>query len=131
MAAALKEATDNMESTNKKLKNMEEEFLGRLKSADIDFIRNGATDHVFGNINISIKNEEVEALLHRLDLKGIAIATGSACDSQFTAISHVIEAIGVSKDYAKGTIRVSFGADNKEDDAIKVADALIEILNKA
>ena len=63
MAAALKEATDNMESTNKKLKNMEEEFLGRLKSADIDFIRNGAKDHVFGNINISIKNEEGEALL--------------------------------------------------------------------
>lgn len=49
---------------------MEEKFLGRLKSADIDFIRNGAKDH----INISIKNEEGEALLHRLDLKGIAIA---------------------------------------------------------
>lgn len=48
-----------------------------------------------------------------------------------TPISHVIEATGISKDYAKGTIRVSFGADNKEDDAIKVADALIEILNKA
>lgn len=68
--------------------------------------------------------------MHRLDLKGICISTGSACDSVNTQVSHVIRAIGVPKEYAQGTIRISFGADNAESDASEVATALIEILRK-
>lgn len=67
-------------------------------------------------------------LLHRLDLKGISVSTGSACDSVNTQISHVIKAIGVSAEYAEGTIRVSLGRDNTETDAVVIAEALVQIL---
>lgn len=63
-----------------------------------------------------------------MDLKGISISTGSACDSVNTQISHVIEAIGVSDEYAQGTIRISLGKNNTEDDVLKIAQALSEIV---
>jgi cysteine desulfurase len=67
-------------------------------------------------------------LLHRLDLRGISVSTGSACDSQNTKISHVLQAINLSEDIAKGTIRISLGKLNKEEDATYIADSLINIL---
>ena len=67
-------------------------------------------------------------MLHRLDLKGICVSTASACDSVNTQISHVLQAINTPKDYAEGTIRVTFGADNTEKDAIEIAKAIKAIL---
>ena len=101
-----------------------------LSKAGIDFIRNGADNHLPGNISISIKNASGEMLLHRLDLKGICISTGSACDSVNTQVSHVIQAIAVPEDYAAGTIRISFGRDNQESDAQEIADAIVNILQR-
>ena len=50
--------------------------------------------------------------MHRLDLVGTAVATGSACDSKNTVLSHVIAAISVPDAYARGTIRITLGMDN-------------------
>jgi len=64
--------------------------------------------------------------MHLLDLKGICISTGSACDSINQKLSHVIKAINLPDEYAKGTIRVTFGKNNTEQDAIDVASAIIK-----
>lgn len=129
MATALKKYCTQMQQDTQKLKKMEQILLEKLNAANIDFIRNGGKNTIPGNISLSIKQVEGEMLLHRLDLKGICISTGSACNAQNTQISHVIKAIGVPLKYAKGTIRISFGAQNYEHDAEIVADALIQILN--
>lgn len=128
MARALKNNYDMMQKTTEKLRFMESSFIDILKKADIDFIRNGSDNRVPGNINISILGASGEMLLHRLDLMGISISTGSACDSINTQVSHVIRAIGVPQEYAEGTIRISFGRDNKQEDAVKVANAIIKII---
>lgn len=128
MAAALKKNCGCMEQTQKKLKNLENKFLDVLDVSGIDYIRNGDIHHIPGNINMSIRETSGEMLLHRLDLKGIAISTGSACDSANTRISHVIQAIRVPEEYARGTIRISFGRNNEESDAIEIARAIVEIL---
>ena len=128
MAAALKKNCDHMNQTQNKLHQLEDKFLDVLKLSGIDFIRNGSTNHIPGNVNVSIRNVSGEMLLHRLDLKGIAISTGSACDSVNTQVSHVIQAIRVPKEYAHGTIRVSFGRDNEESDAVEIAKAIVDIL---
>lgn len=128
MAAALKKNCDNMQETQRKLLRMETEFIQTLDDAGTDYIRNGSPNRIPGNINISIRGANGEMLLHRLDLKGICISTGSACDSINTKVSHVIEAIEVPAAYAQGTIRVSFGAMNYEDDARTVAKSIIDIL---
>lgn len=130
MACALRKNCDRMTAVSQRLSLMEYRFLHILNQSGVDYIRNGADNHIPGNINISLRSASGESLLHRLDLKGICIATGSACDSVNTQVSHVIRAIGVPEEYAQGTIRISFGAGNEEADASEVAKALIEILRK-
>jgi cysteine desulfurase len=128
MAYALYKNCNRMKEVSERLYHMENVFLHILDDAEIDYIRNGAVNHIPGNISISIKNVAGEMLLHRLDLKGVCISTGSACDSVNTRISHVIRAIDVATEYAEGTVRISFGALNDEAEAIEVAKAIIDVL---
>ena len=95
----------------------------------MDYIINGhPTERLPGNINISFKDRSGEGLMHMLDLKGIYVSTGSACDSVNQQVSHVIKAINVPADYREGTIRVTFGKDNSDQDAVDVANALIKLI---
>ena len=131
MAVALKNNCQQMAATEERLLDIEQSFLQTLNDAGLNYIRNGAYKHVPGNINVSFKNADGEMLLHRLDLKGICISTGSACDSKNTKVSHVIKAIDVPEEYAKGTVRISFGRYNTEQEAVKVATAIVAILRGA
>ncbi len=79
---------------------------------------------------MSFKNADGEALLHRLDLMGICVSTGSACDSVNTRVSHVLQAINLNENYAKGTIRISLGKNNTLDEARIIADSIIRILKQ-
>ena len=117
-----------MQETSTKLQAMEHAFIDALHEASIDFVRNGSVNRMPGIISISIRGISGEVLLHRLDLKGISISTGSACDSVNTRVSHVIKAIGIPPAYAQGTIRVSFGRDNQIEEAVKIAHAIAKIL---
>lgn len=128
MSIALKKSCNEMEKISTKLLALDEAFNNVLSNSNIDFIRNGSKNHVPGNINLSIRNTSGEMLLHRLDLMGICISTGSACDSVNTEVSHVIKAIGVPTEYAEGTIRISFGRDNTKEDAVTIAKAIIKVL---
>ena len=129
MAEALRINCEHILENNKYLRRLEEILLWRLSEAKIDYRRNGAIDHVSGNISVSFKDVEGEMLLHRLDLKGICVSTGSACDSKNTQISHVLKAMQVPEEYAIGTIRISLGATNKVEEVNAIAEALIDILN--
>lgn len=115
-----------MPETAEKLRHMERDLLAELHGAD--FIRNGAPDGIPGNMSLSFRGAEGEMLLHRLDLMGICVSTGSACDSARTQISHVLEAMGVPEEYAAGTIRVSFGAGNSPEDGKLVGQAIRKII---
>ncbi len=128
MAKALENNCKHMEENAAKLRGMENVLLAILHEAGIPFIRNGSEQRVPGNVSLSIKNAGGEMLLHRLDLMGICVSTGSACDSVNTQLSHVIKAIGVPKEYAEGTIRISFGKDNTEEEAAAIAKAIIKIV---
>lgn len=127
MATALKENCDKMSETSKRLYGYEKLLIDNLSG--LDFIRNGGENHLPGVITLSFKGASGEAILHRMDLKGICISTGSACDSVNTQVSHVIRAIGVPEEYAQGTIRISLGADNTEEDVASIAKALKQILS--
>ncbi len=60
----------------------------------------------------AISNIEGETLVMALDKQGFAVASGSACSSDSTEPSHVLLAMGVDRDLARGAVRVSFGANN-------------------
>lgn len=126
MAAALRKNCEHMGENQIRMRKLEQIIDDILRKEGIDFIRNGNLG-IPGNINLSIRDEEGEALLHRLDLKNIYVSTGSACNSINTEVSHVIKAMKVPHKYEEGTIRISFGAGNTEEEAMEVAKALVEI----
>jgi cysteine desulfurase len=80
------------------------------------------------NTNISFRFVEGESVLLHLDMRGFAVSTGSACFSRSLEASHVILAIGGNHERAHGSVRLTFGRFNRDQDADKVADALAEIV---
>lgn len=128
MATALQENIDSLQKNIRHLMHLEELLINGLKDNKISFCRNGATKHIAGNISLSFHAADGEALLHRLDLMGISVSTGSACDSKETQISHVLKAIHLDEQLAKGTIRISLGRWNYEEDIQYIIDSLKKIL---
>lgn len=129
MAVALEKNINDIELNIKHINKVVESFFERIKFLKSDYILNGSNNRIPGNISISFKFKNGESILHLLDLQGVCISTGSACDSVNDKISHVIEAIGCPDEYAKGTIRISFGKENTVEEAGLLADKLIKILS--
>ena len=128
MSVALKKACSHIDDRRKHLLKLEDVLLQGLKKHNIDFVRNGSSNRVPGNISLSFKNANGEMLLHRLDLMGIMVSTGSACDSTNTQMSHVLKAIKIPEEYGFGTIRISFNHENTEEDAKYIAESIGKIL---
>ena len=129
MATALQENVCNIEGHRQLLLKLEETLIQKLKEYNLDFIQNGNRSHLPGIVNLSFKGQNGELILHRMDLMGCCISTGSACDSVNNQISHVIKAIQVPKEYAEGTIRISFGKYNTLNDAADIATMINSIIN--
>ncbi len=131
MAIALKEKVDSLADNIIHLRELEDILIQTLSSNGISYHRNGDIRHIPGNISLSFKGYEGEMLLHRLDLKGIMVSTGSACDSKNNQISHVLKAIGLPEEEAVGTIRISLGHQNTPEEAINIAEAIISIVSES
>lgn len=82
------------------------------------------------NVNVSIEFVEGESLLLSLDMKGIAASSGSACTSGSLDPSHVLMAMGICKEIAHGSVRMTLGRDNTELDIKYVLDVLPEIVQR-
>lgn len=128
MAVALENACAIMNSEMTRLRELRTLLIDKLSKAGIDVIVNGGNMVYPGTISLSFKNTDGERILHRLDLQGIYVSTGSACDSVNTQVSHVIRAINVPREYAKGTIRISFGRYNTQEDVEAIIKSLRKIL---
>ena len=126
MATALQKNYNHLFENEQYVLNLEKHFFDEL--GELDYVRNGSDNRVPGNISLSFKGFDGEAILHRLDLAGICVSTGSACDSVNTRISHVLKAIDLDESYAKGTIRISIGKDNTKEEVTIIADALKRII---
>ena len=124
MAATLKKRTDAMAEEMFHKEHLRGLLIDRLLRRGLEFVINSDDKHLPGLLNISFRDADGEMILHRLDLMGFQVSTGAACNSMSTEISHVIHAQGLPEKYAKGTIRVSFGPENTEDDAERLAEAL-------
>lgn len=128
MAVALRENVDNLEKNANHLLNLENILLTSLTQTGVHYHRNGAENHIAGNVSLSFYENNGESIMHRLDLIGVSVSTGSACDSQKTQISHVLKAINLDNLLAKGTIRISFGKNNTKEDVGIIHKHLVKIL---
>lgn len=107
------------------MKQMYQQFVEELG----DVALNGhPTQRLAHNINVSFKGIESRALI--VQLKGIAIATGSACTSAKVEPSHVIEALGFGEDRAHSAIRISSGRYNSHIDLENATQEIIKVVKK-
>lgn len=81
-----------------------------------------------GNVNFSFRYIEGESLLLNLDIKGIAASSGSACTSGSLDPSHVLLAMGITHEIAHGSLRLSLGRENTEEDVDYCLEVLPEIV---
>ena len=129
MTVALQEHIDQLAHEASHLQGLADILIAQLKKHQLDFRMNGSSHRIPGNLSLSFKDTDGEMLLHRLDLMGTAVATGSACNSKETELSHVIEAIQVPESYANGTIRITLGMDNTEEQMYEIANQIYKIIS--
>jgi cysteine desulfurase len=80
------------------------------------------------NANVSFRYVEGESILLHLDMRGFAVSTGSACFSRSLEASHVILGIGGNHERAHGSVRLTLGRYNVDEDVDAVAEALDEVI---
>ena len=78
--------------------------------------RDSSPARVPNTSNICFEGIDGEALVIALDLKGLAVSTGAACSSGAIEASHVLLAMGLSADRARGSVRFSLGKMNSAED---------------
>lgn len=107
----------------KHTQSLRDQFEQGLKSLNATIFSNQVT-RLPNTSFFAIEGIEGETLVMALDRKGFAVASGSACSSDSTEPSHVLLAMGINPDLARGAVRVSFGAQNTAEQVTKLLESL-------
>ena len=130
MGEAMEIAAANCAENAARLTLLRDDLIRRLMAAIPDIRLNGhPIERLPGNVNISVRYIEGEALLLRLDLAGIAASSGSACTSGSLDPSHVLLAIGLPHEIAHGSLRFSLSDNSTQEDIDEVVRVLPGIVS--
>ncbi len=113
MAAALKEACENLDENMAKVTAMRDRLIQGLSEIPHCALNGAREPRLPGNVNFCFEGIEGESLLLLLDDKGICASSGSACTSRSLDPSHVLLAIGRPHEVAHGSLRLSLCEENK------------------
>ncbi len=128
---AAKLALEELKAEMERLTKLREKLIeGILSSIDEVSLNGHRTLRIPGAVNISIKYIEGESILLGLDAKGIYASSGSACTSGTLDPSHVLLAMGVPYEIAHGSVRMTLGRDNTEEDVEYVLEVLPQIVKR-
>jgi len=131
MGKAIELAYEHLEENNARLIKLRDKLINKVME-NIDHVRlNGhPTKRLPGNVNLCFEYIEGESMLLSLDMEGIAASSGSACTSGSLEPSHVLLAIGLPHEIAHGSLRLSLGDFNTEEEVDYVVEKLIEIVSR-
>jgi cysteine desulfurase len=131
MGKAVEIALATMDSEAKRQIALRDEFIKTLLDTIPDTILNGhPVNRLPNNVNISFEGIEGESILLNLDMEGIAASTGSACSSSSLEPSHVLLSIGLTHEFAHGSVRFSLGRNTTKEELDYVAEILPGIIKK-
>ena len=128
LAAALKESVDNMEANTAKIIPMRDKLFAELSKIPHSKINGSLEHHVPGTVNMCFEGIEGESLLLLLDAKGVCASSGSACTSGSLDPSHVLLAIGLPHEVAHGSLRLSVGEYNTDEEMAYIVDNVRQVV---
>lgn len=131
LVKALELAQEDMAGRNERLIRLRDRLIAGLQEKIPEIKLNGhPTKRLPGNVNISVLYIEGESMLLNLDFKGIAASSGSACTSGSLEPSHVLLAMGMPHEVAHGSLRLTLGNENTDEDVDYVLEVLPGIVEK-
>ncbi|MBU0761579.1 MAG: cysteine desulfurase [Candidatus Altiarchaeota archaeon] len=113
------------------MKNLRDKLISEIQKNIVETKLNGhPTKRLCNNANISFKGVEGESLMLRLDAKGIACSTASACSSKNLEPSYVLTAMGMPVEDTHGALRMVVSHENTKDEITYVVGTLVEEVGK-
>ncbi|MBS4032063.1 MAG: cysteine desulfurase NifS [Clostridiales bacterium] len=130
LGKAIELAVKDMEQKTARVAGLRDRLIdGLLKLPDVR-LNGHRTQRLPGNVNVSIQYVEGESLILSLDLKGIASSSGSACTSGSLDPSHVLLAMGLDHQTAHGSLRLTLGVENTDEEIDYVLEVVPEIVER-
>lgn len=130
MAAAFKEAVENMDAVNLRVTAMREKLIDALTLVPRSRLNGSREKRLPGIVNFCFEGIEGEALLLMLDMAGICALSGSACTSGSLDPSHVLLALGLPHGIAHGSLRLSLSGSNTEEEINYIIEQLPPVINR-
>ena len=129
MAAAARRAHEHMEERAQKERMLRDYLIGRIETEIPDVALNGhRTKRLPNYVNFSFADMEGETMLIMLDMAQICASAGSACTSGAVDPSHVLLAMGLSKERARGSLRLTLSEENTREELNTVVEELARIV---
>lgn len=120
-----------MAEEENKIRPLRDKIQAEIARTIPEILINGDTDQrLYNTLNVSIKYIEGESILALMDQQGFALSSGSACSSKSLDPSHVLLALGLKHEDAHGSLRISLGKYNTQEDADKLIEALPPVVER-
>lgn len=132
-AKACELAKKRLHEDAEKMKKLRDKIIKETLKIEESYLTGHPEKRLPNNASFYFKGIEGESLVLMLDAKGIATSTGSACSSKKLQASHVLLAIGIKPEDAHGSLRVTLGRENSEEEIdyfLEVLPQVVEELRK-
>lgn len=124
LGVAAEAAAASMAEESARIAAMRDRLIAELLKIPYSRLNGHPTRRLPGNASFCFEAIEGESLVLTLDMLGVAASSGSACSSGSLDPSHVLMAIGLPHEVAHGSLRLSLGAENTEEDVDRIVDAV-------
>lgn len=130
MAAALEDSCGKMQENTARISALRDRLVQGVLNLPGTHLTGDTENRLPGNASFLFDDVEGEELVYLLDQAGICASAGSACSAGALEPSHVLLAMGISKEQARGALRLTLGAENTEEEVDRIVAALSKILIK-
>jgi cysteine desulfurase len=104
-------------------------MVKKLSDAFDDMVISTPLKHSLnGHLHVSFPGIDAERIIYGLEMKGVLVATGSACAANRDTKSHVLEAIKMSDNLIAGSLRISLGKLNNAENIAQACEIIIDVI---
>lgn len=130
LGVAMERACSTVQERIARLTPLRDKLIDGLLKIDRSHLNGDRKHRLPGNVSFCFEGVEGESLLLLLDMNGISASSGSACTSGSLDPSHVLLSIGLPHEVAHGSVRLSLGDYNTEEDVDYILEVLPGIIER-